>query len=199
MSPRTTDHAPTPATPLGRREALRRLGVLAAGLAVGCTPLRIVLKTYPDGFDRDLDLGERVLRAFVTAVVPGVPADDPDLVRVFSDPYYPFARYRAFFASDLCRRAEERFGTEAFDRLTLEQRTAVIRDGLGADATTRKLYTGAVFLAQIATYGAIYDDARGQPLIGFEGRYRFRGFADLTYPDPERFLARSLSGDGNPT
>ena len=181
-----------------RREALGQLGILVAGLAVGCTPLRIVLRDYPGDFTTDAALADRVLRAFVLTVVPGMPADDPNLARAYSDPYYPFAPYRAFFASDLCRRAEQRFHRADFDGLTAEQRTAVIQDGLAADATTRKLYTGAVFLAQVSCYGGIYDDAAGCSLIGFEGRYRFRGLDALTYPNPERFLAHALSGDGNP-
>ncbi|MGH7568020.1 MAG: hypothetical protein ACREL9_03470 [Gemmatimonadales bacterium] len=181
---------------LSRREALKRLSWLAAGWAAGCTPVRIVLKAIPEAFE-DPALAERVLVAFVTTVVPGVPADDPNLTRVFGDPFYPFAGYGAFFASDLCRRATKCFGA-AFDRLTAEQRTAVIQHGLHADATTKKLYTGAVFLAQIAVYGGIYDAERGSPLIDFEGSYRFRGRRFYTYPDPERFLARALTPTGNP-
>lgn len=182
---------------LSRRDALRRLGVLAAGLAAACTPARIILKTYPETFERDGDPTDGVLRTFVTTIVPGAPEDDPNLVRAFGDTYYPFAPYRAFFAADLCRRAA-RFGTDAFDRLTVAQRAAVIQEGLRADFATRKLYTGAIYLAQIATYAGIYDDEGGASLIGFEGRHRYRGPEFLTYPDPDRFLARAASADGNP-
>ena len=192
----TRDHNRTHQT-LSRRQALRHIGLLAAGLAVGCMPLRIVLKAYPEDFETDPALTDRILRAFVITVIPAAPADDPDLVRVYGDRFYPFAAYRAFFAADLCRRAAERFGTAAFDRLTPEQRTGVIQEGLHADATTQRLYTGAVFLAQISFYGGIYDDAKGCPQIGFDGRYRFRGLEALTYPDPERFLARVLTAGGN--
>lgn len=187
---------PPPTAAVSRREALKRLSCLVAGLAVGCTPVRIVFKAIPEAYE-DPALAERMLVAFVTTVVPGVSADDPNLTRVFGDPFYPFAGYRTFFVSDLCRRATDRFGA-AFDRLTPEQRAAVIQQGLRADPTTRKLYTGAVFLAQIAVFGGIYDAERGSPLIDFEGRYRFRGRRFYTYTDPERFLARALTPTGNP-
>lgn len=185
----------TPA--LTRREALWRLGaVLAGAAAAGCTPLRIALKAYPEDFTPDGDLVERTLRAFVLTIVPGAPADDPNLTRVFADRFHPFGPYRAFFASDLCRRAIERFGAP-FDGLDPVRRTTVVQRGLQGDATTRRLYAGAILLAQIAVYAGIYDDTRGSPLIDFEGRQRFRGFDALTYPDPERFLAAAQTADGN--
>jgi hypothetical protein len=185
-------------TALSRRDALRHGGVLIAGLAAACTPLRIVLHDYPRRFETDEALRERVLRAFALTVIPEADPGAPNLTRAFSDPSYPFAAYRAFFASDLSRRGADRFGEPAFDRLTQAQRTVVIEDGLQADATTRKLYTGAIYLLQISFYAGIYDDDAGCPLIGFEGTSRFRGFDALTYPDPERFLGRSTTRDGNP-
>src|SRR2546425_372730 len=135
---------------LSRRDALRSLGLIAAGVAVGCTPLRLALHDYPSELDAR-DMLDRVLRAFATAVVPAARADEPDLVRALGDPYYPFAEYRAFFADDLRSRAQRLFATRDFDRLELQQRTAVIQDGLtNADWATKKLYTGAVYLTQIS-------------------------------------------------
>lgn len=182
---------------LSRRDALRQLSVVVAGLAAACTPLRVVLHDYPRDFETDPALLDRVLRAFVTTVIPEADPGAPDLVRAFNDPALPFAAYRAFFASDLSRRAAERFGEPAFERLSLERRTAVVTDGLNADATTKRLYTGAVFLTQASYYAGMYDDAAGCPLIGFEGAYRFRGLDAFTHPDPERFLAATATRDGN--
>lgn len=184
---------------LSRREALRRLGVLGAGLvAAGCTPLRIVFNAHPDEFDTDPALVEATLRAFVLTVIPGAPVDDPNLVRAYSDEYYPLFRYRNFLAADLCRRTAERFGTDRFDQLAMERRVVIVEEGLAADAVTARLYRGAIFLAQVAIYAGIYDDERGAPLIGFEGRYRFGGLEATTYPNPERFLAAEITADGNP-
>ena len=180
-----------------RRQALRRLGLLAAGVSAGCTPLRVLVCAYPQAFDDDGALIDGVLRAFVTAVIPGAPAADPDLVRAHTDPAYPFAQYAAFFAADLSRRAARRFGGPAFESLAAADRAAVIAEGLAADGATRKLYGGAITLAQIAFYAGIYDPRRGCPAIGFEGGCHWHPLSDITYPDPERFLAFARTGDGN--
>lgn len=179
-----------------RRDALRRLGALTAGLATACTPLRIVLHDYPHVFDAEEE-SERVLRAFVLTVIPEADAGDPNLARAFGDPELRYAPYRGFFVSDLCRRSQTRTGEAAFERLSLAERTAVVRDGLRADATTARLYTAAILVAQASYYAGIYDDARGCPLIGFDGAYQFRGIETITYPDPERFLSWSATRDGN--
>ena len=182
-----------------RREAVRRLAVLGAGLAAAaCTPLKIVLHLYPEDFDKDPERVDQVLRAFVTAVLPGAAEDDAGLIRAYHDATYPLGKYRNFLAADLSRRAWNGFGTDAFQELSLQQRTEIIRCAVASGGTTARLYNGAMFLAQVAFYGGIYDDVKGCPLIGFEGRYRFRGLAATTYPEPERFLARALSRDGNP-
>jgi hypothetical protein len=182
---------------LSRRAVLKRLGLAAAGLAFGCTPFRIVLRVYPSDFDDDGALVDRVMRAFVTTVVPGAPVDSPNLTRVFADEWFPFASYRSFFASDLCRRSLERHGTSRFETLSPAQRTQVVHSGLSADSTTRKLYNGAIFLAQLSCYAGIYDDDAGCALISFEGRFRVVPLEDQTYPNPEDFLPRERTADGN--
>src|SRR5215471_18084092 len=172
---------------IARREALRRLGLVAAGLGAACTPLRIVVHDYPDAYDAEAATA-RVLRAFALTVIPAAEAGDPNLIRVFSDPDLMFARYRGFFVSDLCRRSSTRTGDAAFDRLSQADRVAVVQEGLGADATTRRLYGGAILIVQASYYAGIYDDVHGCALIDFDGAYRFRGVQAITYPDPERFL-----------
>ena len=182
---------------VSRRAVLRTLGLAASALiAAACTPLRIVTGSFPEAFKQDGDLVRRVLRAFVLAVIPGARPDAPDLDRALLDPSYPFASYAEFFAADLSRRSRARFGQATFDRLSLAHRTAVIGDGLGADATTRKLYQGAIYLTQIAFYGGIHDDERGCALIDFPGR--FRG-GEISYEDCERFLPSALTANGNYT
>src|SRR5439155_290049 len=98
-----------------------------SGLGAACTPARVLVNAYPQTFDDDPELVDRVLRAFVTTVIPGAAADDPDLVRALTDPDYPFAQFAAFFAADLTRRGERRFGEPASERLTPDQRAAGIR------------------------------------------------------------------------
>jgi hypothetical protein len=180
---------------ISRRDVLRILGLITAGMAAGaCTPLRILTGAYPDDFKHSGDKVERVLRAFVVAVIPGAPLQSRDLVRAYFDRAYPFAPYAAFLAADLCERACERFGHDRFWDLDGAQRTHVISDGLAADATTRKLYGGAIFLAQVSFYGGIYDDDTGCPLIDFPGHYRG---AAVSYDDAERFLPTALTDTGN--
>jgi hypothetical protein len=170
---------------------------LSFGLSTGCTPLKIGLGMHPRRFDTDMDLRDRVLRAFVTTVIPGAPADAPNLVRVFEDENYPLARFCGSLVSDLCERGDRLFNNPLFSSLTAEQRTEVIQNALGAQSAMRQLYEGAIFLSQISCYAGIYDDAGGCELIGFRGSAGFVPFADQTYPDPERYLARSLTVNGN--
>jgi hypothetical protein len=187
-----------PAIDVGRRVVVRRLAGLAAGLFIhGCTPLRMGLQWYPTDF-HERRLLERILRAFVTAVIPGAPADGPHLTTVYFDTNYPFARHAAFFAADLCRRSGQRFDTQEFDALPMDRRVQVIQNGMTADAVARRLYAGAVFLAQISFYSGMYDSEQGCSLIGFEGRFRPRPVSGMTYPDAARFLARPRTPDGNP-
>lgn len=182
--------------PMTRREALRGIGLLAAGLGLGCTPARIVLRAYPKTFDDKGLLVDRVLRAFVTTVIPGAPSDEANLVRAFYDEFYPFEPYTSFFASDLCRRADSRYGVR-FDLLSLERRTRIVQEGLKADGTTRRLYTGAIFLAQISFYSGIYDEERGCPFIDFDGRFELKPLDQLTYSNPETYLADPVTDSGN--
>lgn len=191
------DPSASAGAPITRRQLLCRAGVLAAGLAAGCTPLRMAFRASP-GPSRGDGGAADVLAAFVRTVAPRAAGSTEDLVRVFADPAYPFAPYRAFFASDLCRRAEGRFGTNRFDSLPVETRARVIEDGLHGDAVARRLYGGAIFLAQVATYAGIYDDARGSRAINFDGANGGFPPEALTYPVPEWYLPAASSIDGNP-
>jgi len=182
---------------ISRRQLLHQVGVIAAGLAAACTPVRVLVNAYPEMFDDDPALVDRVLGAFATTVIPGAPADDPELTGAFTDADYPFAPFAAFFAADLDRRARARFGS-SFERLRPAARAAIVTEGLEADATSRRLYSGAIALAQIAFYAGIYDARKGCPLIGFEGGYHWHPLAEITHPDPTRFLAEALTPDGNP-
>lgn len=179
---------------ISRRDAVRYLGLITAGMAAAaCTPLRILTHSYPADFKHAPELVDRILRAFVSTVVPGAP-DSPNLARAYTDRQYPFASYAEFFAADLCRRSRDRFGNDAFDRLTITERTAVIQDGLAADGTTKKLYQGAIYLAQVSFYGGIYDDDAGCALIDFPGRYRGE---TISHNDCHRFLPPALTDNGN--
>lgn len=183
--------------PLSRRAVLKRMSAAAGALAVGCTPLRIVLRAYPRDFEEDHLLVDRVLRAFVTTVIPGAPYEGRNLVRAFLDGEYPFAPYCSYFVFDLCKRAHDRYGISRFDWLEPEQRTQVVTDGLESDGTTQKLYRGAIFLAQLSFYAGIYDDAAGCPLIDFHGRFTPVPTNQLTHPYAADYLAMAETKNGN--
>lgn len=189
----------TPGSAVTRRAVLKSFAAIAlAGAGSACTTVRMALRIAPGGFDDDPERVDRVLRGFVTAVIPGMPADDPNLVRFFYDEYYPLAKYRGYIASDLCQASLKCFGTHAFDRLSLEQRSEIIEQRLAAGGLTKRLYSGAVYLTQISCYAGIYDAERGCSLIDFPGRHRVVALSESTYPNPERFLGREISVDGNP-
>jgi hypothetical protein len=183
---------------VSRRQAVRWLGLLAAGCLAGCTPVRIGAGLYPKVFQPGMGRLDGVLRAFVVTVIPGASADAPHLTRVFHDDYYGFARVAPFFAADLSARAGRLYGEESFDGLPAAGRTGVVRSGLGADRTTRKLYNGAVLLAQASFYAGIYDDDAGCALIDFPGRPRTGATRERPYPQPEQYLALPTTLDGNP-
>lgn len=175
---------------LTRRQVLAVLagaGTIALG---GCAPLARFAVPRPRISELD-----RVLQSFVATVVPGS-GDSPDLIRAFADPFYSFAEWRPWLGADLCRRAS-RCGQPSFDLLPPSQRTGIIAAGLTGDPVTQRVYTGAVFLAQISAYIPLYDERGPSPLLKYDGPHRFRGLAAVTYPNPERFLAASLTCDGN--
>lgn len=177
-----------------RREVVRYLSwMVATALTSACTPLRIVMRSFPSEFKHDPDLVANTLRAFTAAVVPGFEPGGSDPARALLDTRYKFAKYAPFFASDLTQRTKQRFPGRDFASLDLEQRNTVILDGLAADATTRKLYRGAIYLTQIALYAGIYD-SRGCALIRFDGRYRG---AKVSYTNPESFLPVATTTRGN--
>lgn len=178
-----------------RRAVVRQFAWILAGAALqGCTPLRILTQSFPDEFKDDPELVARTLRAFAATVIPGLAAGAVDPARALLDHRYPFASYAAFFASDLSRRATRRYPGTSFESLTLEQRTAIVLEGLDADGTTRKLYRGAIYLTQVSMYAGIYDDDAGCALIDFGGRYR--GGA-VSYDNPQSFLPTSQTTTGN--
>ena len=182
---------------VSRLSFLKQVSVILGLALPGCSPLRILLKDYPRKFGNDPGLRESTLRSFVTAVIPGAAIDEPDLVRIYSDPFYPFQPYCAFFASDLSRRSSDLFATDEFNRLAPGQRTSVIENGLEADDTVARLYRGAILMAQVSYFGGIYDDEKGCPLIDFHGSNPGFTDAQMFYPNASVFLANEATMNGN--
>ena len=186
---------------ISRRQALRRVGVLGAGLGVtlaaGCTPLKIVLHAYPRRFDEDPLLVDRMLAALAETILPDTGQDPNELARPLRDERYELAEYRNYLASDLSDRSRRLYGTRSFEALGLPERERIVRDALSGDGITCKLYSGAIFLTQIAFFAGIYDDQEGCPLIEFDGQYRLRPLDELTYPDPHTYLTDAMTVSGS--
>ena len=181
-----------------RRQAIRLLaGGIAAVAMSACTPATIILKSYPEQYRPGSTATRAALRAFTKTVVPGLTDDEAQAVTVLDDPFYPTAKFSDFLASDLDRRARRRH-ERSFGALDFSERAAIVRKALDGDATTRQLYTGAVFLTQVAVYGGIHADSAGCRLTGYPGGYHLADPALVSYSDTSRFASRELSRDGNP-
>jgi hypothetical protein len=180
-----------------RRAALKSLGAVMGGVAAGCTPARLALQVYDHNFETDAGLTQRTLDSFVETIVPGAGGTPELRTRAFWDPAYPFAGHRAYFASDLCRRAAALHAGSRFHTLSSADRKRVVREALRADSITKRLYEGAIYLTQVAVYAGIYDD-RGVGVIGFEGANPGFPAENLTYAGPCSFLPAARTSDGNP-
>jgi len=182
---------------LSRREFATGLTGLLGLLLGGCTPVRALLHWYPSEYDRDPDLIESSLKAFVETVIPGAPAEDPNLTRIFSDPDYPFQAHRGLFVFDLSSRSQELSGEPRFYRLSPEERTRVVQHALASeDSLVKRLYRGAIFAAQASIYGGIYG--RGDcSLIDFPGPNRGYPPEVTFHPAADAVRALELTGSGN--
>jgi hypothetical protein len=160
--------------------------------------LRMILNLYPRRFRTDSMIQDRMLRAFVSTVIPGADEHHPDLVRMYSDTYYPFYPYTGYLVYDLARRSRALFGIEALYRLDGTQRTAVVEAALSADDTTARLYRGAMLMAQVSFFAGVYDPDHGCSLIDFPGKNEGFSTRSLTYPEACRYLGTEVTNDGNP-
>lgn len=181
---------------VSRLEFLKKLTLLTGAIITGCTPVRVLLKSYPDKYDYNKKMCKQILDSFVLTVIPGANLKNKNLCRIFHDDYYNFSSYRGFFISDLCSKSKKIFQNENFSQLSLKQRTKVIQYGLEDDSTTAKLYTGAIFMAQVSYYCCIYDDEKGCELIDFQGNYGFMN-TDMYYKDCAELLADEITLSGN--
>ena len=181
---------------ISRLDFIKKLSLLTGVIITGCTPVRILLKSYPDKYDYDKEMCKQILDSFVLTVIPGANPEDPDLSRIFGDDYYKFSKYCGFFKSDLCSKSKKLFNIENFSKLTLQQRTKVVQSGLEDDPTTAKLYTGAIYMAQVSFYSCIYNDEKACEVIDFSGSYGFMD-TDMFYNDCNKLLANEITFSGN--
>ena len=160
--------------------------------------VRMLLDWYPRRFSRDAGLQDRVLRAFVGAIIPGAAPEEPDLVRMYHDTDYPFYPYAPYLVYDLVHRTQRRHGHEGFERLSLDERTGVIQEALDSDDTTARMVRGAILMANVSYFAGIYHPERGSPLIDFPGENRGFSLEDSSYPGAELCFGTETTSDGNP-
>ena len=160
--------------------------------------IQMVLKLFPHRYCNDKVLKEKILRAFVTTVIPGSDPSDENLVKMYTDEYYAFHDFCGFFVFDLNRRSKRLFVGKEFITLTADERAHVIQDALSGGELTRRLYKGAILMAQVSYFGAIYDEERGCPLIEFPGRNTGYNREQSAYPFSESLFEKEVSLDGHP-
>jgi hypothetical protein len=160
--------------------------------------LQMVLKLFPHKYCSDRNLKERILRAFVTTVIPGADKNDEFLVKMYEDVYYPFHTYCGYFIFDLNRRSKKLFGVKEFNSLSLKKRTMVIQNALSGKELTVRLYKGAILMSQVAYFGAVYNEEEGCKLIDFPGRNKGYEKEEITYSFADEFFSNELSFDGHP-
>ena len=174
---------------MSRRKAVHQMMLSVAALSIAsCAPLRLVM-----------DAGQEpepetyiTLRTFLETVVPGAPPE-PDL-GCYTNEVFGFSKYVKGFTEDLNRRSNKYFNRE-FQLLKTAQRELVVRSGLESGRLISTLYTGAVFLTQIAVYTGMTNSYSGCPLIEFDGTFRKKPVPVTT---EVAYFGRSLTSDGNP-
>ena len=160
--------------------------------------LQMVLRIFPHKYCKNKVLRERALRAFVTTIIPGANDDDEFLVQMYEDSYYPFHTYCGYFIYDLNKRSNRLFGEKEFNTLTFKERTMVIQNALTGRELIARLYKGAILMAQVAYYGAVYNEEKGCKLIDFPGRNNGYEKKEITYSFARDAFSNELSLDGHP-
>jgi len=160
--------------------------------------LQMVLKLFPHKYCRNRLLRKRILKAFVSTVIPGADENDENLVSMYEDKYYPFITYCGYFAFDLNRKSKKLFNKKEFINLSLQERTKVIQTALNGRELTKRLYKGAILMAHVSYYGAVYNEDWGCHLIDFPGRNNGYTTNEISYTFSSIFFDRELSIDGHP-
>lgn len=174
-----------------RRQAIRQMAIMGVGLTVAST----TTSCLGNGATGDqLEHGDKLIRAFMETVVPGAPVQHPDITSVYRDKMYGFAKYRWLFNFDLRKRACKLFGTLNFLKLEIDERKRVIEDALHTNGTMKRLYSGAIQLAQLTIYTGLYCEPERCEMIKFNAG--FMG-GTTSYPNTGQFFGRTMTLNGN--
>lgn len=160
--------------------------------------IQMILKIFPRKYFENDNLRGKILRAFVTTIIPGADEEDGNLVKMYNDKYYPFNIYCGYFVFDLNRRSKKLFNNKDFFELLLWEKTKVVQNALSGKELTKRLYKGAILMAQVSYYGAVYNEERGCPLIYFPGNNEGYSKEEVTYSFAGYYFDKELSIDGQP-
>ena len=160
--------------------------------------IQMILKIFPHKYYKNDNLRDKMLRSFVTTIIPGIDEDDENLIKMYNDKYYPFNMYCGYFVFDLNRRSKKLFNNKDFFKLSLIEKTKVVQNALSGTELARRLYKGAILIAQVSYYGAVYNEERGCPLIYFPGNNEGYSKEEVTYSFAGYYFDRELSIDGQP-
>ena len=174
-----------------RRQAIRQMAIIGVGLSVAGSATGCL----GNGATGDqLGHGDKLIRAFMEAVAPGAPVQHPDITLAFRDERFGFSKYRWLFNFDLRKRACSLFGTLNFHKLNINERKIVIEDALRSDGKMKRLYSGAIQLAQLTVYTGYYREPERCEMIQFESGF---GGGSTSYQNAGQFFGRSMTLNGN--
>lgn len=180
-----------------RRLFIKEMSLAFAMISTGCSSIAKIVMQYPEEFDSNLGIIEESLKAFSTTIIPGADINDPDLIRAFSDPYYPFLQIRGYFVYTLSRLSNKYFSKQKFFDLKENQRIQLVTKVLKSGGRKRQLFKAAIALVQISYYAGIYDARKGCLLIDYHGmNYGYRP-EEMFYDDYYNHLAREETTNGN--
>ena len=135
-----------------------------------------------------------VLRVFIDTIIPGAEINHPDITSVFYDSTYWSEMNPWLLLFALAYQSEKLYLTLDFTRLDPPHRNRVIRDGLEGKGIISKLFQAAIWITQVMVYTGLYNAEESCYLIRYPSAF---GDHEITYPNPEYYLAQRLTDDGN--
>jgi hypothetical protein len=141
---------------------------------------------------------DRVLYSFVATIIPDIDIKNRSVIKHFYDKELDFNKVKTLFLLQLRCTSKRMFKNANFDELTHDQRMAVIEDGLQGCELKSKIFSGAIFLTQVAIYCDIYQENQGSELFRYEtAKLDLINPEEYHYARLEGIGARSITIDGN--
>ncbi len=135
-----------------------------------------------------------VLRAFIETIVPGADTKHPQITSVFYDATYWSTMNRWLLLFALAYQSEKLYLTLDFSCLDAFERIRVIQNGLEGKGIVSRLLHAAIWISQVMVYTGLYNEEESCALIQYPAAY---GEDEIAYPHPLRYLAPSITRDGN--